>query len=147
MEKIFILNIVLFVSTLTNISTDTYSLTVKANSLENSEGSVIFALYNKDGSIPDEKFRDYYIKEVVKIESRNAEFTFNNLPVGRYAIAILHDENNNGKLDKKFMFLLPNEGIGFSNYDDFGLTNRPNFKKASFNVNKDTVIAVKIIYK
>lgn len=33
---------------------ETYSLTVKVEKLQNSKGVVQFALYNKDGSIPDE---------------------------------------------------------------------------------------------
>lgn len=45
------------------------------------------------------------------------------------------------------MLPLPDEGVGFSNYGDFGLSNRPNFKNASFNLTKDTAIVVKVIYK
>lgn len=147
MEKALIFSVALFILTLTKPQTSSYSLTVKANGLENSKGSVIFALYNKDGSIPDEHFKAYFKKKIIKIEGKSASHTFDNLPEGRYAVAILHDENNNEKLDKKFMLPLPKEGVGFSNYDDFGLSNRPNFKKARFKVSKDTVVAVKIIYK
>ncbi len=57
---------------------------------------------------------------------------------------ILHDENNNGKIDKGL--LLPKEGIGFSNYQSIGLKNRPNFSKASFELNTDKTISVRIIY-
>jgi len=32
----------------------------------------------------------------------------------KYAINILHDEDNNGKIKKGFV--LPKEGMGFSNY-------------------------------
>lgn len=46
----------------------------------------------------------------------------------RYAVNILHDENANGKIDKGF--ILPKEGIGFSNYSSVGPMNRPNFSKA-----------------
>ena len=82
-----------------------------------------------------------------EIENRNAKVVFNNLPEGSYAVTVLHDENNNGKIDKKFMLPLPKEGVGFSNYIDFGLSNRPNFKDASFNLNSDKTITVKVIYK
>jgi uncharacterized protein (DUF2141 family) len=56
----------------------------------------------------------------------------------------LHDENSNGKIDKGL--ILPKEGIGFSNYSSIGLTNRPNFKKASFELTQNKTIKVKVIY-
>lgn len=147
MEKTLILGLVLFVASIFNTTIDSHSLTVKVADLQNSKGTVLVALYNRDGTIPDEHFKDYYKKKIGEIVDRKTEVTFNNLPQGTYAISILHDENNNGKVDKKFMLPLPKEGVGFSNYDDFGLSNRPNFKKASFNLSKDTVVEVKIIYK
>jgi uncharacterized protein (DUF2141 family) len=138
---------VLFSVFLINTKTGSYSLTIKTNGLENSKGSVIFALYNKEGSLPDQKFKEYYKKENVGIINKNAEVTFNNLPAGLYAVTLLHDENKNKKLDRKFLMPLPKEGLGFSNYKDFGLSNRPNFKNARFNLDKDTIITIKVIYK
>ena len=73
-----------------------------------------------------------------------AECTFSHLPKGNYTVNILHDENNNGKIDKGL--ILPKEGIGFSNYSSIGLTNRPNFKKASFELTQNKTIKVKVIY-
>lgn len=147
MEKALIIGLALFFTALTNTNTSSYALSVKVNGLKNSEGTVIFALYNKKGSIPDEKLKNFYKKESVSIVDEKSEVTFNNLPKGLYAVTILHDENKNEKIDKKFMLPLPDEGVGFSKYNDFGLTNRPNFKNASFNLNTDTTIVVKIIYK
>lgn len=138
---------VLFSVFLINTKTGSYSLTIKTNGLENSKGSVIFALYNKEGSLPDQKFKEYYKKENVGIINKNAEVTFNNLPAGLYAVTLLHDENKKKKLDRKFLTPLPKEGLGFSNYKDFGLSNRPNFKNARFNLDKDTIITIKVIYK
>ncbi|WP_317124951.1 DUF2141 domain-containing protein [Paenimyroides viscosum] len=42
--------------------------------------------------------------------------------------------------------MLPKEGIGFSNYQTIGLRNRPNFSKASFELNADKTVEVKVIY-
>lgn len=119
-------------------------IAVKVEKLQNSKGVVQFALYNKDGSIPDEDYRNYYRLEKAKIGNGKAEITFKNLPKGKYAVNILHDENNNGKIDKGL--LLPKEGIGFSNYQSIGLKNRSNFSKASFELNTDKTISVRIIY-
>lgn len=123
---------------------ETYSLTVKVEKLQNSKGVVQFALYNKDGSIPDEDYKNYYRLEKAKIVNGKSEITFKNLPKGIYAVNILHDENNNGKVDKGL--LLPKEGIGFSNYQTIGLRNRPGFSKASFELNADKTIDVTVIY-
>ncbi|HPA30417.1 MAG TPA: DUF2141 domain-containing protein, partial [Bacteroidia bacterium] len=91
-----------------------------------------------------EQYKNYYKIQTTNIESGKAEITFKNLPKGKYAINILHDENKNGKIDKGL--ILPKEGIGFSNYSSIGLTNRPNFKKASFNLFQDKEVKVKMIY-
>ncbi len=40
------------------------------------------------------------------------ELKFDNLPSGTYALALIHDENGNGKLDT--MMGIPKEGFGFS---------------------------------
>lgn len=121
-----------------------YTLTVKVENLRNSKGIVQFALYNKDGSIPDEDYKKYYRIEKAKIVNGKSEITFKSLPKGKYAVNILHDENNNGKIDKGL--LLPKEGVGFSNYQSIGLRNRPNFSKASFELNTDKTISVRVIY-
>ena len=124
---------------------ESYFLTVKENDLRNSTGVVVFALYNKDGSIPDEKLKKYYKKEIVPIVKNLATVTFNNLQKGNYAVVILHDENNNSKIDKKFIF--PTEGVGFSNFQTINLSNRPSFSKASFLINENLIKSIKIIYK
>ena len=122
-----------------------HSLTVKVADLRNASGVVVFALYNKDGSIPDEKLKKYYKKEIVTINENSASTIFYNLPKGNYAVVVLHDENNNSKIDKKFIF--PTEGIGFSNFQTINLSNRPSFSKASFLINENLIKNIKIIYK
>ena len=147
--KITIITLLAFTLSLTLYSfakpnAETFSLTVDVKNLRNEKGVVQFALYNKDGSIPDEDFENYY--KIVKGEIVNASstITFKNIPSGKYAVNILHDENKNGKIDKGF--ILPIEGIGFSNFQSIGLTNRPNFSKASFELKENKTIDVTVIY-
>ena len=123
---------------------DTYSLTIEVKNLRNAKGVVQFALYNKDGSIPDEDYENYYKILKGEIVNNSSTITFKNIPSGKYAVNILHDENKNGKIDKGF--ILPIEGIGFSNFQSIGLTNRPNFSKASFELKGNKTINVKVIY-
>jgi uncharacterized protein (DUF2141 family) len=121
-----------------------YDLKLVVKDLRNNTGVLQFSLYNKKGSIPDEDFEKFYKNGKVKIKNNKAEFTFRVLKGGTYAINILHDENTDGKIDKGF--ILPIEGIGFSNFTSIGFTNRPNFEKASFLLNRDKEVEVKIIY-
>ena len=121
-----------------------YSLKVNVDNLRNSKGVVQVSLYNKEGSIPDKDYTKYLKKKTAKINNKKAYVVFNNLPKGVYAVNVLHDENKNGKIDKGF--ILPKEGIGFSNFKSINIANKPNFKKASFLLNRDSKVDVKVIY-
>lgn len=136
--------IVLFTSSSTHRSENKYSLTVEVNGLRNSNGVLQVALYNKARSIPDEHYNNYFKLEKTEIKNSSAIITFADLPAGQYAVNILHDENSNGKIDKRVLF--PKEGIGFSNFESIGLRNRPSFEKAGFDLHADKSITIKIIY-
>jgi uncharacterized protein (DUF2141 family) len=148
MKKIFIsilsLAFLFSIYSFVKVNPDTYSLCIEVNNLRNSKGIVQFALYNKEGSIPDEHYKNYYKLLKGEIVNHSSTITFKNLPKGKYAVNILHDENKNGKIEKGFIF--PIEGIGFSNLKSIGLSNRPNFSKTSFELNEDKAIKVKVIY-
>lgn len=62
---------------------------------------------------------------------------------GTYAIALLHDENSNRKLDKALF--IPKEGFGFSN-NPAVVTGPPKFQSAAFKVAGDTRVAIKMKY-
>ncbi len=121
-----------------------HSLTVEVANLRNSNGIVQFALYNKEGSIPDENYKKCYKKLTAKIVDGTSSVTFENIQEGKYAVNILHDEDKNGKIKKGLV--LPKEGIGFSNYKSIGMFNKPRFSEASFDLKADKSIQVKIIY-
>lgn len=68
------------------------------------------------------------------------------LPEGRYAIAVLHDENSNHKLDRNFVGY-PKEGFGFSNNPKVRLT-APAFDTAALPLScPDTDVSIHLIYK
>jgi uncharacterized protein (DUF2141 family) len=121
-----------------------YSLTVTVNNLRNENGVIQFALYNKNGSIPDENYSNYCKLLKGEIVNHSSKIIFENIPKGKYAVNVLHDENRSGKIEKGF--ILPIEGIGFSNFETIGFANRPNFLKASFDVNENKYVKVKMIY-
>jgi uncharacterized protein (DUF2141 family) len=68
------------------------------------------------------------------------------LPAGRYAVAAIHDENSNHKLDRN-MIGWPKEGFGFSNNPKVGLS-APSFDTAAIQVGCPvTETAIHLIYK
>ncbi len=121
-----------------------FSITVKVQGLRNSQGTVLFSLYNREDAFPDEKYKKQLKQITGTIVDSASTTTFKNLPAGKYAVNILHDENNDGKIKKGR--ILPIEGIGFSNYHSIGLFNRPTFEKASIDLQKDMTISVIILY-
>jgi uncharacterized protein (DUF2141 family) len=145
--KHYLIAIVLFFSINSAIhATDnkSLSLTVSVSDLRNSYGNVVFALYNRKDALPDEHYKKYYKIVSGKITNRSSVVVFKDLRIGQYAVNILHDENNDGKIKKKLF--LPVEGIGFSNFQSIGFSNRPTFKKAAFKLRINTTISVRIIY-
>jgi uncharacterized protein (DUF2141 family) len=135
---------ILMLSSFSNQKQETCSLTIDVSGLRNSKGTVQFALYNREDAFPDEHYKKYFKKLTGKIVNGTSTITFKNLPEGKYAVNILHDENNDGKIKKGI--ILPKEGIGFSNYESIGFSNRSSFTKASFIVQKDKRIKVNLIY-
>lgn len=140
--KAFLL--ILLLSSLNSGKEVTFSLTVEVDELRNSDGTVQFALYNRADAFPDEHFKKCLKVLPGKIINGSSSVTFENLPEGKYAINVLHDENTDGRINKGLIF--PKEGIGFSNYESLGFSNRPSFDKAYINLSGDLKISVKIIY-
>ena len=57
--------------------------------------------------------KDPQSHRVVVAADGTIEIRFSDVKPGRYAIALLHDENNNGKADRA-IGMMPKEGYGFS---------------------------------
>lgn len=121
-----------------------HTLKIEVPDLRNTKGVVQFTLYNNKEAFPDEEYKKYYRKLVSEITDGFSTVTFKNLPPGKYAVNILHDEDENGKIKKGLV--LPKEGIGFSNYKSIGLLNRPEFAKAGIVLKSDTTIQINVIY-
>lgn len=68
------------------------------------------------------------------------------VPPGRYGVAVIHDENQNHKLDRNFLGI-PKEGFGFANNPRV-LLSPPSFEAASTQVAcPATEIQIRLIYK
>ena len=103
---------------------------VKVLNIRNSTGTVACALFESSVGFPIEYLRCATNIMVIKIRDAKARFDFPDIPAGTYALAVVHDENMNGKLDTNWM-KIPKEGYGFSN-DAKAFLGPPSFSAASF---------------
>lgn len=106
-------------------------------------GSLFVGLYNKPSGFGSEKA---YRGVSYDITGGDMWVTFDSISKGSFAVAIIHDENNNRKLDQGEMGI-PVEGYGFSN-DARGLFGPPDYRLAMFYVNgiNDKTIIINLLY-
>ena len=98
--------------------------------IRNSIGTVACALFKSSAGFPTEYLRAATNIMVIKIRKSQARCDFEDIPAGTYALAVVHDQNMNGKLDTNLLGI-PTEGYGFSN-DAKGVLGAPSFSSASF---------------
>ena len=103
---------------------------VKILNIRNSMGTVDCALFESPVGFPLEFLRSATNVMVIRVRNTEARCDFENIPPGTYALAIIHDENMNGKLDTNWLGI-PAEGYGFSN-DAKASLGAPSFSAASF---------------
>ncbi|MDA0366904.1 MAG: DUF2141 domain-containing protein [Proteobacteria bacterium] len=84
---------------------------ISISGVRNDEGHILIALYDNDGDFLDEG--KALAQRTVRSQNGIVQSRISDLPAGDYAIAVLHDENDNLKMD--YRFFLPREGFGFSN--------------------------------
>ncbi len=103
------------------------TLLILITGLDDYKGQLLVALYKSSDEFPGET-PDKGWGTVIR---KNEELIrFDHVPYGRYAIAVIHDQNNDGKLNKNFVGI-PVEGYGFSN-NAMGKCGPPTFTDASF---------------
>lgn len=123
------------------------SITVEITNLRNSKGAVLISLYNSANAdhFTDDPAKYAVGKKKVTIRNNKAYVTFSDLPLGKYAVAIMHDENDNNKMDFNIV-RMPKEGYGFSN-DAKVVLGPPSFEKAAFDLRENTkTISIKMTY-
>ena len=119
-------------------------VTIVITGLRSNKGAVLVSLFDNARSFPDKADRAVG-KSRVAIRDKTVRVTFPDLPPGKYAAAILHDENNNLKMDYNLVGM-PKEGYGFSN-NATGNFGPPSFGKAAFLLSgPETTTTIKASY-
>lgn len=103
--------------------------------LRSGKGQVLVCLTMRPDHFPD-CHDDPQARRLAVPTGQAAALKFSGLPTGGYAIALIHDENGNNKLDT--VMGIPKEGFGFSRNPviRFGA---PKFAAARFDVTSGTV--------
>lgn len=110
------------------------SLTVTG--MRSKKGDLCVSVFKDNQSFKDNKpsTRLKFAKSAAQGGNMRINLT---LPPGTYGIAMLDDENGNGKMDNN-MVGMPKEGFGFSNFYLSGLS-RPSFDDFRFEVKSSPV--------
>ena len=108
-------------------------LIVKVNHINSSKGSINVAVFNSEADFLNQAFMQK--KKAAKPDE--LVFEFDDVPKGEYTVSVIHDENENGELDKNFMGI-PSEPYGISKEgkSNFG---PPNYKKALFTIDSSNI--------
>jgi uncharacterized protein (DUF2141 family) len=119
------------------------SVTAHITGLRNSDGQVLCALFKGPKGFPNAEHATQ--GGTGKLAGGKATCRFSGLRSGRYAVAILHDEDADGEMDT--VLGIPTEGFAFSNNAKPSLFGPPSFDEAAFQVAGDAKrIGVRMLY-
>ena len=111
---------------------DSGTLVVTIQGFRSAKGHARVAVFNRTAGFPDDESAAYRTV-ATNISDGQAGVRFDDLPLGDYAVATYHDENNDAKLNKG-LFGVPKEGYGVSNNVVHAMR-APRFEEARFPLN------------
>jgi uncharacterized protein (DUF2141 family) len=119
-------------------------VTIKVTNLRSSEGVVRACMTQVEAIFP-KCIRDPGSHRTVVPAGKSVTIRFNNVEPGSYAIALLHDENENGKADRA-LGMMPKEGYGFSRDAKVSM-GPPDWDDAVFRIaESDKVLSIRMRY-
>ncbi|MBX2927712.1 MAG: DUF2141 domain-containing protein [Saprospiraceae bacterium] len=120
------------------------SLRVKVENITAAKGRIHIGLYKDPATFPKKKLASGG-KEVSVTATGAMDIELTGLAPGRYAIAVFHDLNGNGKLDAN-VFGVPTEPYAFSN-GAVAKWSSPGFEEAAFDLPEGgKAISVKLAF-
>jgi uncharacterized protein (DUF2141 family) len=114
-------------------------LTVTITDIRAAQGSLMVSLVNSDAGW-NSQAKPVAARKVAA-EKGEMQLKFSDLPAGSYAVQVMHDENDNNKLDTNFLGI-PSEGYGFSNNPH--VMRRATFDEARFELKTDAAITIRL---
>lgn len=140
--RMILVQLILLIST--QLNAQNHRLTVNVAELKNTKGQVIIDVFNNDDGYPMKTENAILRRKLPIPEDGKVVFHIDSLENGEYAFALIHDQNNNDKLDVNFIGI-PKEGAGASN-NAKGFMSPPKYRKAKFDFNKSTEVTINMLY-
>lgn len=123
--------------------TESPRVVADVSAFRNVRGSLGCRLFRSPEGFP-ETGRDA-IEVRVPVTGATTRCEFRSLAPGIYAVAVMHDENDNGVLDKNFLGI-PTEGYGVSNNRTYAMRS-PKWAESTFRVvAEDVVLSIHLRY-
>ncbi|WP_294343721.1 DUF2141 domain-containing protein [Prosthecochloris sp.] len=119
-------------------------IAIRIDNIRNSKGTLGIALFKSETGFPDKPEKAFAFASIATKESPG-EIVIENIPYGTYALSVLHDENENRKMDKTWVGK-PKEGFGTSNNPKvrFG---PPKFDESGFVLDRENIsIVIDMMY-
>jgi len=106
------------------------NLSVEVDGLQSQKGQLCIKLFSGSRGFPDSN-ENATKRQCLKITEIPTTVNFNNLSSGSYAVAVFHDLNGDGKLNRNSLGM-PIEGYGFSNNPAPSRSGPPSFGNCVF---------------
>lgn len=123
-------------------SAETAPLTIDIVGLRNAEGSVVVAAFDQAEAFENIDIERAVALAVLPASSERVSVTLHTLPSRSFAVAVLHDEDNDNELgmDGK----MPTEGYSFAAMGPSGLP--PRFNDAAISAALDARVTLRLKY-
>ena len=130
-KKLFLLIFLLLYSM--SIFATQLNVTIEINEVLPNQGKIIMAIFNSKNG-----YKKKILYKALTIDSTSTTLLVDEiLPSGEYVISMFQDKNGNGKLDT-YIFGIPKEPIGITNYFKKGIPG--GFNKLKIQINEDKMI-------
>lgn len=87
-------------------------ITVTINGIQKKQGQICLSLFDNKQGFPNNG-NNAIQTSCIEVTDIQLELKFSNLKAGNYAVAVFHDANNDGTLNRNWLGI-PTEGFGFS---------------------------------
>jgi len=120
------------------------TIALSVSAFESDKGKLLIVLYDREEGFPTkpEKAARRFVAPIV---DKKVELEIPGLGPGEYALSVVHDENDNGRLDSNLIGI-PKEPVGASN-NAKGSFGPPKWKDAKFALPAGSRVTQKIVLR
>lgn len=141
MQKLIIIFIFLLAgSSALKAQTSGFTISVNLKNVTEQSGTIYATLTTDEANFP--AVTSSVAKQKMEVTpDTKMEFQFTGIPMGKYAIVVFHDLNNNGILDRNGQ--MPSEPFGFSMITY--LMGPPTFEESAFSVEENKTLTISMM--